>query len=204
MHFLGQFDLAHWVSVIGYVGVLCIILCETGLFFGFFLPGDSLVFTAGVLAARGVFHLALLLPLLIIAAFLGYQLGYWFGRRLGHWLLRRKDSFWFKQDYIAQAHAFYARHGGQAMVLCRLIPVVRTFCPIVAGMAEMPLKRYVAFNLIGGMIWAGGVTLLGYTLGDVLPQSQKLILPIVLLIIVVSVLPGVYHYWKTRRATTVA
>lgn len=199
LHLIGHFDLEQWLLTIGYAGMLGIIFAETGLFFGFFLPGDSLIFTAGILAARGIFHLSVLIPSLIIAAVLGYQVGYWLGKRLGHWLMQRKDSVWFKKRYIEQAHQFYEKHGGQAMILCRIVPIVRTFCPIVAGMAGMPMKRYLSYNVIGASLWVVVMSLIGYFVGNVFPKSQKLILPMVLVIIVLSVLPGVYHYWKQRK-----
>lgn len=194
-----HFNLTEWVSTIGTIGVLLVIFCETGLFVGCFFPGDSLLFTAGMLATRGVIHLGLLIPLAIIAAILGYMCGYGFGAKLGHWLVKRPDGFFFKKKYVQQAHAFYDKHGGMAMVLCRLVPIVRTFCPIVAGMGEMRFSRYMLFNVIGALIWVPALTLLGYFIGNLFPNARHFILPMVLVIIVLSVLPGVIHLYKQRR-----
>jgi membrane-associated protein len=197
-----HFNLTEWVTTIGTVGVLLVIFCETGLFVGCFFPGDSLLFTAGMLATRGVFHLSLLIPLAIIAAILGYACGYWFGDKLGYWLVKRPDGFFFKKKYLQQAHDFYDKHGGMAMVLCRLIPIVRTFCPIVAGMGEMPFRRYTVYNIIGALIWVPALTFLGYFVGNLFPNARHFILPMVLVIIVISVLPGVIHFYKQRRTTS--
>lgn len=193
-----HFNLMQWVTTMGTLGVLLVVFCETGLFFGCFFPGDSLLFTVGVLATRGLFHLYVVIPCVIVAAILGYACGYWFGDKLGHWLIKRPDGFLFKKKYIEQAHAFYAKHGGMAMVLCRLVPIVRTFCPIVAGMGKMPFARYTLFNVIGALIWVPLLTLLGYFIGNLFPNAPHFILPIVLVIIVISVLPGIVHYIKAR------
>lgn len=195
-----HFDFTQWVITLGYVGIVAVIFCETGLFFGCFFPGDSLLFVAGLLASKGLFHLRILLPVAFIAAVLGYMLGYWFGDKLGHWLIKRPDGFFFKKKYIQMAHDFYARHGGQAMILCRLVPIVRTFCPIVAGMGEMSFKRYCLFNIVGAFIWVFALTLLGYFVGGLFPQARHMILPMVMVIIVISVLPGVIHYVKSSRS----
>ena len=160
--FIQHFDFAHWVETIGYVGILLIIFVESGLFVGFFLPGDSLLFIAGMLAEKGIFDITILVPAMIVTAIAGYMLGFWFGDKLGHWLLKRKDSLFFKKRYLTQAHAFYEKHGGKALVLGRLVPIVRTFAPIVAGMADMPYRRYFFYNVLGALVWCGGVTLLGF------------------------------------------
>lgn len=199
LEFMHNFDITHWVTTLGYVGIITIIFLETGVFACFFLPGDSLVFSAGLLAAKGIFNIEILVPALIVTAFARYTLGYWFGNKLGYWLMKQPESFFFKKKYITQAHEFYERHGGKALVLGRLVPVVRTFVPIVAGMANMPHRRYVIYNVIGAVLWGGGVTMAGYYLGSILPQASSLILPIVLVIVVISVIPGVVHYFKQRR-----
>jgi len=195
---LFQFDITQWVSTLGYVGLFVIVLLEMGVFFGFFLPGDSLVFTAGLLAAKGVFNIWYLVPLLIITAIMGYVLGYWFGDKLGHWLMNRKESIFFKRRYIEQAHAFYEKHGGKALILGRLVPIVRTFVPIVAGMAQMSYREYLVFNITGAFIWGGGVTLLGFYIGGIMPGIGNYILPLVLLVIFISVLPGLWHLIRKR------
>ena len=196
LHQLLHFDLSQWVLSMGLLGLFAIIFCETGLFFGCFFPGDSLLFTAGMLASRGTFPVWILLLTILIAAILGYTVGYWFGYRLGHWLLKRPDGLFFKRKYIQQAHDFYTKHGGMAMVLCRLVPIVRTFCPIVAGMGEMSFKRYTIFNVVGAVIWVFSLTLLGYFIGNLFPGVQHFLLPIALSIIALSVLPMVFPYAK--------
>jgi len=199
MDFIQNFDITQWVSTIGYTGLLLIVLIETGFFFGFFLPGDSLVFAAGLLASKHIFNIWILVPALVFTAMLGYTIGYWFGDKLGHWLMRRKDTIWFKKRYIHQAHEFYERHGGKALVIGRLVPVVRTFVPIVAGMASMQYRSYFLYNVIGAVLWGGVITLMGYYIGALIPTAGEYILPVVLVIIFLSVLPGVFHYLKHRR-----
>lgn len=194
-----HFDLIQWVATLGYFGLGLIVVVETGFFFGFFLPGDSLVFAAGVLASKGIFDIWILVPMLVITAILGYTIGYWFGDRLGHWLLKRKDSFWFKKRYLHEAHAFYERHGGKALVIGRLVPVVRTFAPIVAGMGEMNYRSYFLFNCIGAFVWGGCITLLGFYIGAVIPNSIHYIFPVVILIVFISVLPAIIHYLRSRK-----
>ena len=192
-------NIAELVRMLGYFGLITIIFCETGLFFGCFFPGDSLLFTAGLLAVRGFFNLWILIPALILAAILGYAVGYWFGDKLGNWLLKRKESFLFKKKYMIQAHDFYERYGAQALILCRLVPIVRTFCPIVAGMGVMSLKRYMLANVIGAVIWVNLLTLLGYFVGTMFPMAEKFILPIVLLIVVASVMPAAWQFLKEKK-----
>ncbi len=191
-------DIIQWVSTIGYVGILFIIFAETGLFVGFFLPGDSLLFAAGLLASKNVFNPWFLIPAVIVTAIVGYAVGYWFGRKLGLWLYRREDSLWFKKRYLLQAEQFYNKHGGKALILGRLVPIVRTFVPIVAGMVKMPYRRYLMFNVVGALIWAGGITVLGYYFGNLIPNASRYILLVVLGIIFLSVLPGVWHVVRER------
>ncbi len=198
LDFFSSFQLHHWVSSLGYVGLIIVVFLETGFFFGFFLPGDSLVFTAGMLASRGVFRIQTLVLILITTAFLGYMFGYWFGDKLGHWLLKREDSIWFKRKYLEYARQFYLKHGGKALVFGRLVPIARTFVPIVAGMAEMPYKKYVVCNFLGAVIWGGGVTLAGYYIGAMFPWIVDYLLPLVILIVFISVLPGFVSYFKQK------
>ncbi len=196
--FLHHIDIVQLTKTIGYIGLTAIILCETGLFLGFFLPGDSLLFAAGLLASQQIFNIFILLPLLILAAIAGYAVAYWFGDKIGHWLLKRNDNFWFKKSYLTSAHEFYEKHGGQALIIGRLVPVVRTFLPIVAGMAKMTHRRFTVFNIIGALIWCGGITLLGYYLGTVIPNIDVYLLPLILAIIVISILPAVIHLLRAK------
>src|SRR3990167_2805789 len=200
---LHTIDLTQWGSMLGYLGVLSVIFLETGLFLGFFLPGDSLLFTAGLLASQGLFNIWLLVSLVFIVAIAGYFLSYWYGEKFGFWLLKREDSLFFKKRYLLQAKAFYEKHGGKALILGRLMPIVRTFVPVVAGMAQMPYRRYVIFNIVGAVIWVGGGTLGGFYLGQIIPNAERYLLPIVLLIILISVAPGLWHFIKSRRATRI-
>ncbi len=199
MEWLTHVDLATWVAHIGYVGVFVIIFLEMGVFFGFFLPGDSLILTCGILAAKGFFHIEYIIPVLFSAAVLGYIFGYWFGDKLGHWLVRQKDSWWFKHQHLQKAHDFYAKHGGKALIIGRLVPVVRTFVPITAGMGKMQYRRFLKFNLVGAFVWSVGITLLGYFLGALVPNISKIFLPLMLLVIFLSILPGIIEYWKGRQ-----
>jgi len=192
-------NITHWVSTIGYLGVFLVIFLETGVFMFFFLPGDSLVFAAGLLAAKGFFHLEYLIPGLITTATLGYMFGYWFGHKLGHWLLRRPESFFFKRRYLSDARRFCDRHGGKALLFARLVPIVRTFMPIVAGMAMMSYRTYFMFNVLGAIIWGGGVTLAGYFLGALIPDAANYIVYVIVAVIALSLLPGVWHYCRQQR-----
>lgn len=192
-------DTTAWVAALGYVGILTIIFCETALFFGFFLPGDSLLFTAGYLAAKGLFKLSILIPSIAAVAFLGYMIAYWLGIRVGHWLMSCEDRFWFKKKYLVNAHSFYADHGGKALLLGRLVPVLRTFIPIAAGMAEMNYKRFTLYNLLGALIWAISLPVAGYYIGTWLPDSSIYILPCVLVVVLLSSSPALYQWWKYKK-----
>ncbi len=196
-------DLVQIITAIGYVGVFAIVFAESGLFFGFFLPGDSLLFTAGLLASRNLVHpeadpifdLRVLAIGCFIAAVLGDQVGYTFGRRVGRPLFNREDSLFFHKKHLERAEAFYAKHGGKAIVLARFMPVVRTFAPIVAGVGQMYYPRFLFFNILGGVLWGSGLTTAGYFLGNLIPPKDvdKYLLPIIALIILASVLPPTLH-----------
>lgn len=198
LDFLRQMDIVQLTRAAGYIGLTAIIFSETGLFLGFFLPGDSLLFAAGLLSSQHIFNIFILAPLLIAAAILGYALAYWYGDKIGHWLLRRTDSVWFKKRYLLDAHEFYEKHGGKALIIGRLMPIVRTFLPIVAGMAEMTHRRFTLYNIIGACLWCGGISLAGYYLGTAVPNIDKYILPLVLLIIIISILPPLLHLLKKK------
>ena len=193
---LPEFNLIELIQQVSYVGLFFIVFAESGMFFGFFLPGDSLLFTTGFLASQGLLKIWILVPLLTIAAILGDSAGYWTGRKLGGWLLRQKESFFFQKKHLFKAQKFYDQHGGKTLILARFIPAVRTFAPIVAGMAEMNYGKFLSFNIIGGIGWASGMLLLGYFLGRVIPNVDRYLLPIVGVIIVASVVPAVLHWRK--------
>jgi membrane-associated protein len=186
-------------GALGYIVVFLATFAESGLFFGFFLPGDSLLFTAGLLASQNVFHIVPLTIGLVIAAILGDNVGYWTGRKLGMWLMRQPDSLLFKKKYLIQAQRFYEKHGGKTLILARFMPAIRTFAPIAAGIADMEYSRFFLNNVIGGVLWASGMSLGGYFLGSIIPDVDKYLLPILAVIIVVSVVPALWHMMKKEE-----
>lgn len=182
----------------GTVLVCAIVFVETGLFVGFFLPGDSLLVTAGVFAGAGNLRLSWLLVCATLCAIAGDQLGYWIGRRTGQALYRREDSRFFKRKHLVEAHEFYEQYGGKTVIMARFLPIVRTFCPPVAGAAEMKYIRYLSYDIAGGFLWVWGMTLLGYSLGKTVPNIDKKIHIVIALVIVVSFLPAAIHYWRSK------
>jgi membrane-associated protein len=200
------FDLQELIKWAGVFGVAAIIFAESGLLIGFFLPGDSLLFTAGFLVQIGVlpFNIHLLVFILFVAAVLGDSVGYTFGRRVGRKLFDRPNSRLFKQDHLAKAEAFYEKYGGKTIIMARFIPVVRTFAPIVAGTAKMHYRTFLSYNIVGGILWAAGITYLGYFLGDVFTNRlgldiDQVILPAVAIIILISIMPPAYHIFKDKE-----
>ena len=154
-------DLIELIRTVGYVGIAAIIFAESGLFFGFFLPGDSLLLTTGLLAARGELSLAILLIILPPTAILGDNIGYWFGKKAGPPIFSRENSLLFRRKNLLAAKGFYDKHGGKTITLARFVPFIRTFAPIVAGAVEMNYRKFIFFNLLGGLLWAAGVTVGG-------------------------------------------
>jgi membrane-associated protein len=204
-----HFDLKSLIEAVGYVGLFAIVFAESGLFFGFFLPGDSLLFTAGFLASQGLFELPVLIVLLSIAAITGDSVGYWCGEKFGRKLFTREDSIWFHKKHLITAHEFYERHGGKAIILARFLPAVRTFVPIVAGMGRMSYRKFLFYNVFGGLFWVISMTVGGYFLTDAIRRLfgisekdiDKVLIPVVLVIIVVSALPTMIHLYKENRQT---
>ncbi len=182
-----------------YFGVWAIIFAESGLFIGFFLPGDSLLFTAGFLASQGLMNVWILILGCFIAAVLGDNVGYTTGHRFGRRLFHREDSKLFHKKHLVRAQKFYDQHGGKTVILARFIPIVRTFAPIVAGIGAMEYRIFLGYNLVGGAVWTVGLTLLGYYLGKMIPDVDKYLLPIVGVIIIVSVVPSVWHLYQESR-----
>lgn len=193
------FDLPELIKTAGYTGLFAIIFAESGLLIGFFLPGDSLLFTAGFLASQNFLDIKILVPLLFVAAVTGDSVGYAFGKRVGEKLFKKESSRFFNPSNLHKAKVFFEHHGKKAIVLARFIPVVRTFTPIVAGVAKMDYKVFITYNIVGGLLWAAGVPLLGYYFGQVIPNADKYVLPITFLIIVISALPPVIEYWKSKK-----
>ena len=194
-----HFDLTQLIITVGVVGLFAIVFAETGLFFGFFLPGDSLLVTAGLLASQGYFNVWFLIPLLCIAAILGDTVGYWFGHKVGPAIFKRKGSLLFKKEYLDKAHVFYEKHGGKTIVIARFVPIIRTFAPIVAGAAKMEYRVFLSFNIFGGIFWITSMILLGYFLGNVIPDVDKYLIPIIATIVFISLLPGMYEFLKSRK-----
>ncbi len=199
MEFFGV-DMVEAIKTIGYVGLFGIVFAETGLFLGFFFPGDSLLFVAGVLAAQGFFSLPILLVVLFVAAFTGNMVGYWFGAFVGPKIFSREDSLFFRKSHVLKAQAFYDRYGAKTIVLARFLPIVRTFAPIVAGVAKMHYGTFALFNFIGALLWSVGLTTLAYYLGSLVEDIDRYLLPIVIFIIGASILPGVFEYWRSRKS----
>ncbi|KKW23498.1 MAG: hypothetical protein UY70_C0020G0005 [Candidatus Kaiserbacteria bacterium GW2011_GWB1_52_6] len=196
-----DFSLTTFVQAIGYPGLAAAVFLESGVFFGFFLPGASMLFTAGLLASQGFFNILILIPLLTLAAILGDNAGYWFGAKVGVRLFLRPDSRFFKHEHLEKARAFYDRHGGRAVFLGRFIPVIRTFAPIVAGVVLMRYRTFVLYNIAGALAWATGVTFAGYYLGSRFPFVERYLSFIILGIIVVTTIPLVIEFLRQKRAT---
>jgi membrane-associated protein len=187
----------------GLIAITAIIFAECGLLIGFFLPGDSLLFTAGFLASQRVvpnLDIWTLSILCGVAAALGPLVGYWYGHLWGPRLFSREDSMLFRKQHLVRAHEFYERHGGKALILARFMPVVRTFAPVVAGVASMDYGRFVVYTAIGAVVWAVGMLWLGYFLGSLIPDAGKYLEYIVAVIILVSIAPPIIHLLRERSA----
>ena len=182
--------------------VCAIVFVETGFFVGFFLPGDSLLVTAGVFAATGRLHVVELLILVPLCAIIGDQIGYWIGRKAGQALYRREDSLVFRRRHLDRAHQFYEKYGGKTVILARFVPVVRTFCPPVAGAALMPYGRYIAFDIAGGFLWVGSTILGGYFLGSMIPNIDQRIHYVIAAVIFLSLLPAIIGLLRARSSAT--
>lgn len=179
--------------------VCLIVFIETGFFVGFFLPGDSLLVTAGIFAAAGTIPLRWLLVPGMLCAILGDQIGYWIGRAAGASLYRRENSFFFRRSHLQRAHEFYEKYGGKTVILARFVPIVRTFCPPVAGAAEMPYSRYLTYDIFGGIFWVGSMILGGYFLGRSVPHIGQRIHYVIAVVALVSVLPAIISVLRARQ-----
>lgn len=184
------------IKTFGYIGLFSIVFAETGLLFGFFLPGDSLLITAGIFASQGYLNIVVLCITLFAAAVLGDSAGYAIGKWYGKKLYTIKDSRFFRKEHLVHANNFYLKHGGKTIILARFIPIVRSFAPTIAGIADMPYQKFLSFNIIGGFLWAVGLTLCGYFLGRAVKDIDAYLIPIIILIIVVSVGPGLYEVMR--------
>jgi membrane-associated protein len=182
----------------GMLVLVAIVFAETGLMVGFFLPGDSLLVTAGVFAAAGHLELWTLLVAVSAAAVVGDQLGYYIGYRTGPRIFRREDSLLFRRAHLLRAKQFYERHGGKTIILARFIPIIRTFAPVVAGVGEMEYRRFVGFNVFGGILWVWSMSLLGYSLGTAIPDIDRHIHVVIAVVIFLSLLPGLVELVRSR------
>src|SRR5271169_1401710 len=198
LHFL--FNVKGLIEWGGTLLVCIIVFIETGFFVGFFLPGDSLLVTAGVFAASGQLHISELLLLVPICAIVGDQIGYWIGRKAGQALYRREDSLVFRKRHLERAHQFYEKYGGKTVILARFVPIVRTFCPPVAGAALMPYGRYFIFDVAGGLLWVGSMILGGYFLGSVIPNIGERIHYVIAVVIFLSLLPPAIGMLRARSS----
>jgi membrane-associated protein len=192
------------LSPYGEIGLILIIFAETGLLIGFFLPGDSLLFTAGILANQGKLNLAVILVGCFAAAVLGDQLGFTIGQKTGPALLRRPDSRFFKREYINRTEDFFDQHGAKTIVLARFVPIVRTFAPVVAGIGKMTRRTFVSFNVIGGFVWVFGVTLAGYFLADAIGDSiDTYLYPLIAVLILISLVPPFLEWRRAKKQAPV-
>lgn len=199
LHFL---DPAFLIETLGLVGVFSIVFAESGLFFGFFLPGDSLLFTAGLLASQGHFNVILLWLGCMAAAIIGDSVGYAFGKKVGTKLFYREDSFFFHKNHIDRTRAFYEKHGKKTIILARFVPIVRTFAPILAGIGQMDYRTFVSYNVIGGILWSTLLIFLGFILGSTVPSIDRYLLPIIIGIIALSFIPIVIEWIKQRKGAS--
>jgi membrane-associated protein len=183
-----------------YLGIALVIFAESGLLIGMFFPGDSLLFAAGILSGGGLLSIVPLMVAVSIAAIVGDSVGYWFGANVGINFFNRKDSRFFKQEYVKRTQQFYEKYGGRSVVLARFVPIIRTLAPILAGIGSMPYRTFLTYNALGGILWGVGVTALGYLLGSIIPDSERYVLPISLVIILVSFFPIIVNVVRGKRA----
>ncbi|MEI6327246.1 MAG: DedA family protein [Candidatus Roizmanbacteria bacterium] len=200
-----HFDLLETLRLLGPYAmwvVIFIVFAESGLFVGFFLPGDSLLFSAGVLASQGFMPIGVLSIGCFLAATIGVSVGYWFGKRFGRDIFEKEKLPLVKKHHLEAAEKFYAKHGRKTIILARFVPIVRTFAPIAAGIAHMDYRTFISYNIIGGLIWAVGMTLGGYFLGSFIPADKidKYLLPIIMAIVVISLLPALKHILDEKKS----
>ena len=196
------YNVPELIRIVGFYGLIAIVFAETGLLVGFFLPGDSLLITAGLFAARGDLSIHALIPTLIVAAIVGNATGYWIGARTGAALYSRPDSLLFRREHVRMTHEYYERHGGKTVVLAQFIPILRTFAPVVAGVGQMGYRQFATFNVLGAILWVSSMTSAGYLLGNLVPNIEKRIHIVVAVVILVSLLPPLFAWLRSRRSAT--
>jgi len=194
-----MFNIEHIIQAGGILIVALIVFAESGLLIGFFLPGDTLLFGAGLAASQGDISLIALIIATIVAAVLGDNVGYSIGRRMGKKVFTKDDGILFRKEYIETAEKFYEKHGGKTIILARFTPIVRTFAPVVAGASNMPRRRFMSFNIIGGVVWGAGMPLLGYFLGKRIPGLDKYMELVILSVVGLSILIAVGHILKDQK-----
>jgi membrane-associated protein len=194
------YNVPELIRTVGFFGLIVIVFAETGLLVGFFLPGDSLLITAGLFAARGDLDITMLLLALIPAAIVGNSTGYFIGHRTGKALYSRPNSFLFRREHLKITHEYYERHGGKTIVLAQFIPILRTFAPVVAGVGEMGYREFATYNVVGAILWVGGMTMAGYGLGNLIPNLESRIHIVVAVVIAISLLPPAIAILKSRLA----
>jgi membrane-associated protein len=184
------------ITTLGLFGVFGIVFAESGLLIGFFLPGDSLLFTAGFLASQGYFNILILAAGSAVAAIVGDSVGYWVGAKMGPRVFNRPNSRWLNPKHVERTQEFYNIHGKKTIILARFIPIVRTFTPVMAGVGKMEYPIFLSYNIVGGLLWGAGMPLAGYFLGKIIPSADKYLLPIIAVIIIVSLIPAFKHFLK--------
>jgi len=187
------------IETLGVIGVIAIVFLETGAFFGFFFPGDSLLFTAGYLASQGFISLPLLLIGAFVAAVIGDNVGYAFGKRIGKSLFNREDSLIFNKKHVVRAQLFYEKYGKKTIIMARFIPVVRTFAPIVAGIGNMNYRTFLYFNALGGFLWTWAMLWLGFGFGSLIPNPDRYVIPAIIIIILISAAPAVKEILMRKK-----
>ena len=194
------YNVPELIRIVGFYGIVAVVFAETGLLIGFFLPGDSLLITAGLFAARGDFNIVTLVLSLIPAAILGNATGYFIGHRTGMALYQRPDSLLFRREHLQMTHDYYVRHGGKTIVLAQFIPILRTFAPVVAGVGKMGYRQFATYNVVGAILWVGSMTLAGFLLGSLVPNIEKRIHYVVAAVIAVSLMPPAIAWLRRRRS----
>jgi membrane-associated protein len=202
--FSNVYNVPELIRMVGFYGLIAIVFAETGLLIGFFLPGDSLLITAGLFAARGDFDFTMLLVTLIPAAIIGNATGYYIGHRTGMALYSRPDSFLFRREHLQMTHEYYEKHGGKTIVLAQFIPILRTFAPVVAGVGKMGYRQFATYNIFGAIMWVGSMTTAGYLLGNAIPNIEERIHYVVAVVIFISLLPPGIALLKRRLAKRAA
>ena len=196
--FSNVYNVPELIRLVGFYGLILIVFAETGLLVGFFLPGDSLLITAGLFAARGDFDYAMLLLALIPAAIIGNATGYYIGHRTGVTLYSRPNSLLFRREHLRMTHEYYEKHGGKTIILAQFIPILRTFAPVVAGVGEMGYRQFATYNIVGAILWVGSMLTAGYMLGNAIPNIESRIHYVVAVVIFISLLPPGIALLKAR------